>query len=481
MSYIHNAIKKAKGLPVIIATKPGVKSRVREFKDESGLTVLTNTAKGYSPVTGLLMKLVNKEQASKEEFSDTDLSGYATICTCKKCKSDIRTTAELAAEFDGLEITCVECGTVNEALYFSELSSDILDNVDSESDDEMEDVEDTEIKKEEETEEDKESDKKETEETESEEDMSESEDIDDNEMEDDDAEETEETDEDEDEEDKEPEEEIEEELSEAKVEVITHAKLDKTQDLRLMATDQSLSRVETFLGNTHIGAFIQEKASNKNAYSKPDVLRALAINNIFKLLDSSSSESTIIEATDNLKSVGFDSTKITVDLPTLQTPSVNQEEINKEISERVETEIAAFKSAIEISMVGVNKGTISGKSFFTELSKLLTRHGVKAPSQTAKKFVESVSGEFISSVISSAKEIASNSPEYARGLSRAIEKAAYAVSDESIDETIESLNSSIFTPPLKKEKSIETASLNKVVAKPDYSSYFSGLGRKSVN
>jgi hypothetical protein len=427
---IQKVFSEAK-VPVIFATDKD-KVELHSFSDESGAMFISSEGDFFNPSTGEKVTKTKVETASATQT--VDVSKYPVICSCEACNADIRASAEVAEELDGMDIACVACGSVTEVSYFG----DLLEA--------MEDLEPVETPEEEEEDEEEPSDE--------EEDLSDFDFDSDEEEPSDEEEETEEEIEEEPSDD-EVTAELEElanfdfdeaddlNVSEVNVDVAS-SKLDTTESFSFLARDEAMSKIEVFLGNTHLGSLIKEQATaeSKLIYAKPASLK----NAVTHLVLSHIADTKDEKIADDLKAVGFVPATITVDLPTVnqQTEVEKQVEIETEVAKQVDAKEVAFLASLEVAMTAVNKGLLKGNSPYVDLANVLKSRGVMDASSVSRKFVEESLSAFLKSSFAHAKDLSQKDPKFVLGFSQSVEVAAYGTIDVSNEMSL--LNSSIVTP-----------------------------------
>jgi hypothetical protein len=476
-------IKKAfseTSVPVIFATDKENVS-LSSFVDEAAGTLFISTeGEFFNPANG--EKVVREHADTSSTIQKVSVAKYPAICSCESCGSVIRASVELAEQLDGLDIACVSCGSVTEVSYFGELLENLAEEEEIEEDKEEEipasdDEENEEDEIEEEVEDEPSSDE------DDEEDLSNFE-FDENE-----EEEEEET----------PEEEVVEddtmkadedlssfEFDEAETQEVTlevaSSVIDTSESFSFLARDEALSKVEVFLGNTHLGSLVKDQASDqaKTIYSKPSTLKATVTHLMLSHIADNSDEKT----TDDLKAVGFVPATVTVNLPSVDQLSETEKkvEIETEVAKQVEAKETAFLASLEVAMTAVNKGLLQGNSPYVDLAQTLKLRGVVDASQVSRKFVESSLAKFLQSSFEHAKDLAKKDPKYVAGFSQSVEVASYGNIDNSSELSL--LNSSILPAPSREEirtvntPKLEIASnLDKKPAQNRFSSALRKLGR----
>ena len=437
---IQKVFSEAK-VPVIFATDKE-KVSLSSFVDESGSMFISTDADFFNPSNGEKISKTKVETASTVQF--VDVNKYPVICSCESCNSDIRASAEIAEQLDGMDIACVACGSATEVSYFGDLLEAMEDLEPVEQKEEEEEETDSEDEVVEEDEDSDSEEEKPSGDTEKEEDLS---DFDFDEEETDSEEEEEETVENEPSE----EEELasfefdEEELVTSEINVdVASSKLDTSESFSFLARDEALSKVEVFLGNTHLGSLVKEQATaeSKLIYAKPTALK----NAVTHLVLSHIADVKDEKIAEDLKAVGFVPATVTVDLPTVnqQTEVEKQVEIETEVAKQIEAKEVAFLASLEVAMTAVNKGLLKGNSPYVDLANILKSRGVVDASSVSRKFVEESLSAFLKSAYTHAKDLSKKDPKFVLGFSQSVEVASYGTIDNLSDMSL--LNSSIVTP-----------------------------------
>lgn len=447
-------------IPMILSIREegNDKVTIRSYVDTSGkeqINIMTNGEEPLSPISGKKLKAYNYGEGEMEEASSTVseiLVDNPVVGNCTHCENDIVMSHELATELDGTEIHCLACSNDSVAInYYGDLVEAMDDDM---SDEDMDDDYDDEDMPEDEDDEDMPEDD-DSEDEDDEDDMSEDEDDD---MGDDEDKEDVSEDASGDEEDHVVDGEPDEEPAAAPVEDKTQSSDTPKEDpaevsaklkiygmstanldesLRMVAVDQSLSRLEVFIGDTHVGRLNKEEcsASVQELFNRPTALRsAFSLKLIGAQSELASNQEG--EKSEELKDFGF--TPATTEIEVTEAiDALNDgvtEQVEEQVEKRVEEEVASIEKAFSIALAGVNKGVLDGPNFLSEVATTLKTHGVKNHHSVARKLMERVSEPFIKSVLEQANILRNEGLDYTRGISQSIESASFVHSDADIDE-----------------------------------------------
>ena len=529
---LQAALRKT-ATPMVLAISSSMTDlTIRSYVDTSGsepVTIFTNADTPHSPISG--NELTVPEDTMETASTVEDVLGTSpVIAVCESCSCELIASPSLAKELDGLDIHCTGCGAPAVASYMDdilEMAMDGDDDKDGEDDDEdfdenledkkdeIEDDDDDDDEDEDDDDKDGDDDDKDDAEdkpsdTSSSDDDEETVDADnppadeetteesDDNGEDSDSETTEETPADDAAEtteepapaaDTPAEEPVKEQPADSGDTVEATAELaaldfaDLDDDLRMMA-NAGAERVEIFLGDTHIGRIIQEQCSDavKPLFKRDGALRKAFLSGFTahhaSLLDESGEGSVFC------KDFGFNPSVFKVELSEME--SVLKEEMDatteEQVTERVETEIAAFNSTMKVAMNGINKGVLPGTSLLTEMASTLKSHGIQKPHNVARAVIEKASAPFLASCLEQSKIMREEGPAYTKGISRTIEAASFAHSDSGDNEVedLSLLTSAIAETPATFEEAAVTIPARRTAAPKKSGSKYQGLF-KSMN
>lgn len=447
---------------------------------DNKFSVMSNIENPHSPASGEYIAAGEQKPVETASMNRIEtLAGLVCVANCVGCKHDTYTTTEVAEALDGKAFYCTSCGEQVEAFYDGDFKAETASEDDEDfSEDDAEDVVDV-VEEDDTSEEDVEDDTTSEEEEVVEEDVESEEDVDDSEtLEDEEVEVA-------------SAESLEEEQpvadatdsAERTVKVETASVANYDGNLQFASLSDT-SRLEVFLGNTHIGSLLKDEASAnvQKQFANASVLRSAFGTQFWK-----HSQEIASGDTKSLDEFGFQPAVIAVAVDKVIASEIDA--FTADIQATSETKTAELTdsvvSTIQTAMAGLDKGLFKGPSLVRELSQELARFNVQKPVEVAKRFAERFSAPYFHAVVAKAAELRTQTPDFVRGLAVTVENASYNV-EESIQESaalITSAASSYRTsrPPEVSDAVVEQASAVKPAAKADgtkFKSIFDKMARR---
>lgn len=207
--------------------------------------------------------------------------------------------------------------------------------------------------------------------------------------------------------------------------VVVASVIDFADKALTLASTANADRYEVFIGEHHIGALDKSEAelNVQNIFAKRDVVRN-AFGSSFR------KNTAAIEKADfaSLASYGFKPAKVTVPFAKVVATEVAtlEKDFETKTEEAVKTATDQVVATMKIAMAGLDKGTFSGPNLYSEVAKLLTSFGVGKAEEASARFVTDFSAKYFNAVVAKSDDLRKQSPEFVRGLSNAIETAAYS-------------------------------------------------------
>lgn len=440
---------------------------------DKAFSVMSNVEKPFSPATGEY--IVAGEQKPVETASMNrleTLAGLVCVASCVGCKHDTYVAAEVAEQLDGNSFYCTSCGEKVEAFYDGDFEPETAseDDEDFSEDDVEEDIVDAVEEDEEETNEDDETSEEETEEEVTDEEPTEDdveveEDVEDIENLEEEASATEtETPADKNQEEAATEENQDKpELSDRKIEVEV-ASVANFEDSLQFASLSDTSRLEVFLGNTHIGSLLKDESSEsvQKYFNNVPVLRSAFGSQFWKNAQEIASGDT-----KSINDFGFQPARITVAVDKVVASEIANAEAEVQAKKEADTAelTESIITTIHTAMASLDKGLVKGPSLVRELAKELASYNVQHPVEAAKRFATRFSVPYFRAVVEQASELRTKSADYVRGYTETVEKASYNV-DEAIQDSA-ALITSAMTPVVTPKPDVRGAVVEKAsIEKP---------------
>lgn len=231
------------------------------------------------------------------------------------------------------------------------------------------------------------------------------------------------------------------EESTQEMEQVTVDAIDQTDPnvgVTLVATNNDQTEIAAFIGGVHVGTLYAKHAS-ETASPLYEATNKLA--SAFRAAFTANKRN--VHAPE-LASFGFRPVSFTFEVAKVVMDRVQAEKAAavETASAATQGEIARFVDVTELAFVGVNKGVFDGvNDLATEIAKLLDRSGVANSNVEARRLLATHSHKYVETCLNKAKELASTSPEYIKGVSDAVARA------EFIGGTTSKVVATTFAPP----------------------------------
>lgn len=239
-------------------------------------------------------------------------------------------------------------------------------------------------------------------------------------------------------------------------EVHAIATADPNANLKLVSLSSDNHEVAAFVGGVHVGTLYKNKASETAAKLYTNGQQLVSA---FKPVFNSHRDN---QTSKELSSYGYVPVTFKINVGDLFNKRIEKEtaSIQTNADMKIKSSIGDMSRLIELAFVGINKGLFPAENdLASEIASLLKRNGVKNADLEARRVLAKSSHKYIRSGVEKAKELSSQSEDYVRGIAETVSKSEFIGSVNS--ETHAEAEAASYVEPI-----------HKIIEKAEYVSNF---------